>query len=103
MRHLESERELVAELSVMANRCSNVCDIKGWGKDWKEGGSYLHLEASEFVESLRGKHGIPEHEVADVLFVLLAMVKHHNVNLQETIKYINKKLEKIEYDTCTLR
>lgn len=33
----------------------------------KWSGIYLHLEASEFIESLRGKGGNPTNEADDVL------------------------------------
>lgn len=73
------------ELDNLAIRCSEVAKEKGWKTDWTEGGSYLHLEASEFVESLRGKKGVPHKEMADVMFVLLAMAKDHNVSMYDVI------------------
>ena len=48
------------QLEMLSNMCSEICKDKGWKTDWEGGGCYLHLEASEFIESLRGKKGTPE-------------------------------------------
>ena len=72
-------------LNKLAIECSRVAEEKGWKTDWTEGGSYLHLEASEFVESLRGKKGEPYKELGDVMFVLLAMARDHNVSMIDVI------------------
>ena len=73
------------ELNDLATRCSEVAKEKGWKTDWTEGGSYLHLEASEFVESIRGKKGIPHKELADVMFVVLAMAKDNSISMLDVL------------------
>ncbi|HNW88045.1 MAG TPA: hypothetical protein PKN48_00135 [Bacteroidales bacterium] len=46
----------------------------------ERGGVYLHLEASELIEALRGKRGDPESEAADVLFVLRSMIADKGIS-----------------------
>jgi len=40
---------------------------------------YLHLEASELIEALRGKHGDPLSEAADVLLVLMSITENAGI------------------------
>jgi len=42
---------------------SGVCAREHWDKDWSNGGVYMHLEVSEFIEALRGKGGDPIDEL----------------------------------------
>jgi hypothetical protein len=70
-----------------------VCRARGWGRDWKEVGTYLHLEASEFTESLRGKGGhSSEQEAAHILFVLFSAMGEHDVNVYEVWRILNQGL-----------
>lgn len=75
-------------LDVLADKCLDKCHRENWQRNWSNGGCYLHLEASEFIESLRGKRGNPASEAADVLFVLLAMMKENNVSIEQAIRYL---------------
>lgn len=45
------------DLEKHLQRIQAICQTKGWKKDWANGGVYLHLEVSEFIEALRGKGG----------------------------------------------
>ena len=63
-----------------------------WERNWSNGGCYLHLEVSEFIESLRGKgDSSPAAEAGDVLFVLLSMLKAHNIDIQEVLFILNER------------
>lgn len=76
------------KLRATGARAAQVCIDRGWGIGWKERGAVLHLGASEFIEAIRGKRGIPEKEAADVLFTLLAACNSHNVNLVTVVKHL---------------
>jgi hypothetical protein len=63
----------VINLNVLQDTVLEVYKKRGWGLDWKDRGVYMHLEVSEFIESLRGKgKDSPVKEAADVLGTLLA-------------------------------
>ena len=83
------------ELEKLADRCIQACNKNDWKRNWSNGGCYLHLEASEFIEALRGK-GEPYSEVADVLFVLLAMFRHHEMNIHDIFQNLDDLLTKLE-------
>ena len=86
----------IEDLEVLAKRCINACEREGWKRDWTEGGCYLHLEVSELIESLRGKKGLPDLEAANVLFVLLAVLKHHNIKIDMVFKALDSYLTDME-------
>ncbi len=64
---------------------------RGWSMSWIHRSAYLHLEAAELAEAVRGKRGDPLDESADVLITLLALspfeldaivaAAHNKVNL----------------------
>lgn len=85
---LEEKKMQLKELSKTADE---FCKRKGWVKDWRHGGCYLHLEASELIEALRGKRGNPAEEVADVLTALLSMAEHYSVNIDEVLEFFYGK------------
>jgi NTP pyrophosphatase (non-canonical NTP hydrolase) len=51
----------------------------------------MHLDVSEFIEALRGKGGDPVDELGDVLFTVLAVAEHHNVDPIEAINLSREK------------
>lgn len=68
-----------------------VCKENGWKRDRQHGGLYLHLEASEFVEALRGKGtSTPEAEAADVLFVLITVCAANGVSLEKALSHLRE-------------
>lgn len=78
-------------------RINRVVKIRGWEKDWSNGGCYLHLESSEFIESLRGKgDSPPAEEAADVLFALFALIGNYNVPISEVLRYLDIKITEKE-------
>jgi hypothetical protein len=56
-----------------------MCKKRGWDLSWSSRGVYLHLEASELTEALRGKHGDPLSEAADVLLVLMSITENAGI------------------------
>jgi len=50
-----------------------VCAHRGWSLHWTHRSAYLHLEAAELAEAVRGKRGDKLQESADVLITLLAL------------------------------
>jgi NTP pyrophosphatase (non-canonical NTP hydrolase) len=85
---------LNAEFMKLAKDCLNTCKKRNWKRDWSHGGCYLHLEVSEFIESLRGKgDSTPEKEASDVLFALLSVMEEYKISIPETLKELRKQLE----------
>ena len=80
-------------LSDIAKDALAKCKSRGWSRSWLHAGCYLHLEVSEFLESIRGKSGVPEQEAADILFVLLSTMEENSVDINATIKCLNKLKE----------
>ena len=81
-----------SRLARLARKAYAHCQQKGWSRDWREAGCYLHLEASEFTEALRGK-GDFEQEAADVLFVLLSTMEAHNIGVDWVIGILEQRLK----------
>jgi NTP pyrophosphatase (non-canonical NTP hydrolase) len=78
----------------LADKSIAVCRLHEWERTWNNGGCYLHLEVSEFIEALRGKGDeSPASEAGDVLFVLLSMLRAHDIDLAEVFDHINKKCD----------
>jgi NTP pyrophosphatase (non-canonical NTP hydrolase) len=78
----------------VAAKARKVCEEKGWKRNWSNGGCYLHLEVSEFIESLRGKgDDSPAEEAADILFVLLAMLHAEGISAQTVLEILDKKCD----------
>lgn len=85
------------EIEILIGKMLAICEQRGWKRDWQSGGVYLHLEASEFIESLRGKGtSTPAEEAGDVLFVLLTMCKANNIDFYDIVIELEKKLKGLE-------
>lgn len=83
-------------LEQVAAKAHGVCKAKGWSRGWSNGGCYLHLEVSEFIEALRGKGDTsPEDEAADVLFVLLSMLEHEAISSQKVLRILEQKCDEL--------
>lgn len=80
----------------LTERVHKACIDRGQKKNWSAGGRYIHLEVSEFIESLRGKRGSPYDEAADVLITFLAVVGEYKLDTDVIEFAVNKKLEAIE-------
>jgi len=57
-------------------RVLTVMERRGWSRHWTHRSAYLHLEAAELAEAIRGKRGDTLEESADVLMTLLAFSPH---------------------------
>jgi len=66
--------ELCYFLDEMAGQVCVICRERGWAMDWDHRGVYLHLEASELIEAVRGKGGSVLSEAADVLVTMMALM-----------------------------
>lgn len=71
-----------AKLSLPAQVLA-VCKQRGWQLHWTHRGAYLHLEASELIEAVRGKRGEIVCEAADVLIVLMSITEHNGVDWRD--------------------
>ncbi|OHD26982.1 MAG: hypothetical protein A2Y38_08175 [Spirochaetes bacterium GWB1_59_5] len=81
----------------LLNRIGRINRAKGWDKGWSKGGCYLHLEASEFIESLRGKgNDPPTKEAADVLFTLFGMLSYNGIPLIDVLAALEKIIQELE-------
>ena len=77
-----------------AEEVEQICKAMDWRKDWSRGGCYIHLEASEFIEALRGK-GDPVEELGDLLFTIIAIADYYNIDPLEGILKNLKKQRKL--------
>jgi NTP pyrophosphatase (non-canonical NTP hydrolase) len=81
------------ELDKLAKRIDDVAKQKGWDKSWSKGGCYLHLEASEFIESLRGKgDDPPQKEAGDIIMALFSMLAHYDINPSEVFELVEQEI-----------
>lgn len=65
--------------SNLAQKVLAMCRARDWSLHWTARGAYLHLEASELIEAIRGKHGDPTEEAADVLIVLQSITENAGI------------------------
>jgi len=63
-----------------------MCRIRDWSLHWTARGAYLHLESSELIEAVRGKHGDPLKEAADVLIVLMSITSSNGIAWEEVLE-----------------
>ena len=77
----------------LQRRTLDACRKEGWDRGWKTAGCCLHLECSEFIEALRGKHGDPIEEAGDVLFVLLSMPADYDISIDEVACALEMKMD----------
>ena len=85
---------MMVDIDEFAKKSLDFCKEMGWTKDWLKGGCYIHLEASEFIEALRGK-GDPLEELGDVLNTVLSVAEYYNLSPSEAILKSKKKMNKI--------
>lgn len=64
---------------LLAPRVLEMCKARNWSLHWTARGAYLHLEASELIEAIRGKHGSSRCEAADVLIVLMSITENAGI------------------------
>lgn len=92
------EQEITLES--VTEKAVQLCGQRGWVRDWRQGGVHLHLEASEFIEALRGKGDEPpQSEAGDVLFVLFTLLVAHGLSPRGALQDLNAKLDKLLAET----
>lgn len=89
-RRAEAMREDAGRLPA---RIIEMCKRRGWSLHWTHRGAYLHLESSELVEAVRGKHGDPLKEAADVLLVLMSITESNGIAWADVRITANKIVE----------
>ena len=86
-----------ADLDQIAARVVAMCKKRGWSLHWTHRGAYLHLEASELIEAVRGKgDSTPVDEAGDVLLVLMSIVEHEGVPFTNVVSAAARKLTYLE-------
>lgn len=86
----------LTDIESLAAEVVEVCDLRGWSLHWTERGAYLHLESSELIEAVRGKHGDPTKEAGDVLFVLLSLVQPKGITFASVIAALQEKITELK-------
>ena len=84
------------DLNRLAERVVEMCKKREWSLHWTHRGAYLHLESSELIEAIRGKHGDPQGEAADVFLVLLSITEYAGIPFSEVIETAAQKLKRLE-------
>lgn len=74
-----------SEVRELPDAVLKVCHARNWSLHWTARGAILHLEASELIEAIRGKHGDPKDEAADVLFVLMSITEHAGIPWNDVV------------------
>jgi len=77
----------------LRDRILAMMEKRGWSTEWIHRSAYLHLEAAELAEAVRGKRGDTLDESADVLITLLGLSPH---SLSDIILAVEKKLVRLE-------
>lgn len=86
----------MTDLQKISKDSLTLCDLKGWSRDWSQGGCYLHLEASEFIESLRGKgDSNPLEEGVDTLFVLVSLMANYGVDFETAVITMRERMDRL--------
>lgn len=75
-----------------------MCKARGWSLDWTARGAYLHLEASELIEAIRGKRGDPTCEAADVLIVLMSITEHNGIAWDAVVAQAEQRVSELSTD-----
>lgn len=92
----EGEPREINKLNEMAAQVVAMCKKRGWSMHWTHRGAYLHLESSELIEAIRGKHGEPDDEAGDVLLVLMSITEYAGIPFTKVIENAKAKLAYLE-------
>lgn len=84
------------DYQALQQRVHEQCIKEHWGKDWQGGGVYLHLESSELIEALRGKSSNPVEEGGDVIFTLMALLAHYEIDIHDCFRALIVKMDEKE-------
>jgi NTP pyrophosphatase (non-canonical NTP hydrolase) len=86
----------MTELENLPARVLAMCKQRNWSLHWTARGAYLHLEASELIEAIRGKHGDPTEEAGDVLLVLMSITEANGIPWASVVHRMQYKLDRLE-------
>ena len=81
------------DMKELAELCWKKCQDNEWNREWHNASFYLHTEAVEFTEAIKGNRGQPGWEAADLFFVILSTLEAHNVDVRDVLEML-----KIKYD-----
>lgn len=85
--------DVYEKLDELSNRIGLVCRNRKWDKGWSKGGCYLHLEASEFIESLRGKgDDSPAKEAGDIIMALFSILDNYNIKPSDVFQIVEEEI-----------
>jgi hypothetical protein len=85
------------QLQDLSDRVGQVVKERGWTKNWSSGGCYIHLEVSEFIESLRGKgDSKPASEAGDILIALFAVLDWYKIPTSDVLGATEKTIQGLE-------
>jgi NTP pyrophosphatase (non-canonical NTP hydrolase) len=97
----------MSDLQKQCDRVGAIVRERNWKKNWASGGCYIHLEVSEFIESLRGKgKSSPAEEAGDVLVSFFAVLDHYKIPMTDVLSGLEKAISDLEgglsgrYDEC---
>ena len=82
------------DIDKFADETYNFTKEMGWKKDWSNGGCYIHLEASEFIESLRCK-GDPVDELGDLLMCIFSVCRNYNIKPTDAVEKARIKMAEV--------
>jgi len=91
-----AQAQVANYLQGISSRIDKVVKQRNWTKDWSSGGCYIHLEVSEFIESLRGKGSDPAAEAGDVIIALFAVLGHYQIPISDVMGNLTRTLSKLE-------
>lgn len=89
----------INDLQLVADKLGKVVRERGWTKNWSSGGCYIHLEVSEFIESLRGKgKSAPAQEAGDVIVALFAVLEHYDIPVADIFRHASLTVDRLTND-----
>ena len=83
------------KLNELAADVLAMCRKREWSLHWTARGAYLHLESSELIEAIRGKHGDPLSEAADVLLVLMSITQNEGIAFTDVVEQARRTVVKL--------
>lgn len=84
----------MSSLDGLQQMVSELRQKREWNKTWNGGGgTYIFLEAAEFIEALRGKRGDPEDEAGDILVTVIAVLDHYGLSADVALRKAEIKVK----------
>lgn len=81
----------------LARQVLDVCHLKRWPLTWDHRGVYLHLEASELIEAVRGgRNDKIKTEAGDLLFTFIALLASSGVQFGDAVEALQHKINTLD-------